>query len=253
MDITKIIIPKTSSISIPDGLITSITCEKHTLTKDEYEIINNTLNINESFLNKKLNINIRSNKNNFVGYNTGNSIYTFLGENKLKKSYEYTIDLNISNKNYSFSLKTELVPLYCKPKDVETLISTILKNTREEIDLEYEIFIISQELDETVLKDENLSEEYSQITLKKLAANMTAYNIVYRYYYSFIEELGSNETTVGTLSEKKSKYAVKLDDLLLRFERNIISLEEQLIGIKTATQSFTKAKNTDTGLNSRLW
>lgn len=253
MEVIKVITPISNNIVMPSCTITEILCNGIVLSSSEYAHQNNIIVIDEKYIGEKLIIKFTSDKKKFIGYTEKDSVYTYFGNTELKVNSEYNLSFTVDDSQHDYTVKTSLNPLLCSTKDVNILISPIVNIMNNELDLEYEIFEVSLDITENILNSENLSDEYSDSTVKKLAANMVAYNIVYKYYYSILDEIGSNETTVGTLSEKRSRYAINLDDLLRRFQRNIDSLEEQLIGTRVPSQSFTKAKNSTTGLNTRLW
>ena len=111
----------------------------------------------------------------------------------------------------------------------------------------------SIDVDEYLFDDEDTEvDEDDERYLIKLVEYKAAHNIVYKYYYNLIHEVGTFTKEVGTISETRTREAITASDLLKRFENTIDSLEALLRGEKNVG-SFVKASGSSTGLNNRVW
>lgn len=260
MQIQKYIIVSEKTLNLDEGEVISLFLNNKEISKDTYTYENTTITFSDQLFNELLNleicINIESLKDTFIGYRS-DSVYKYYSEDKvLDINSIYLLEIELPDMQKEHEIKTKLEPAFCKPRDVETLIKPVINLLDEDdFDLEYEIFLSSCDIKDTILSsDENDDEEDKKKTrlITKLTANKVAYDLIARYYYSLIERFGTKEMKVGSLSEERTITALKLDDLLKRFARNIESLEKAITGENIIT-SFVKAKKHESPLKTRLW
>lgn len=234
--------------------IESISIDGVEINDSDYEISeeNNLIILNEELLNgNKLTVVFYSNKEVLISHRADHrTLYSYYGEEVLEYNKEYNILIKDDYNCTSGNIITKFSPLYCKVRDIKKLLGGITDYLGD-IDIEMEIFLTGVNAKEELEKySEN--EKFTDALRSKLIANMTCLDIVYKYYYKLLEEAGTVHNIVGSLETKKTRLEAQLEGLKARFERNIEAILDEIRGVDNV-RSFTKARNSDTGLESRLW
>lgn len=262
MDIFKIVrVSGTSTTDLNEGTLKKIQLRN----SEEVEFVK--LDDTVTFLNGEdervidedivATIHVDGEASDIIGYN--GKLYSYFGPCSLELNKKYNLNLTVEENDFDFSVVAGYSPMYCKPKDVENLISSVL-STMGDVNLPYEIFQTSIRIDDLVeeanSKDSSSGGEKKKLTekqLKKLAANMTARDLMYNFYYDLSYKAGTKKEKIGTLEDSKQHtLLVKLKDLIGRFEANI-DIILGTIADANLISTFTKNKNGSTGLNERMW
>ena len=226
--------------------IVSISVCGRELLETEY-IVNfeeNTVCIIEGIIGEVA-IEFNNNKEKIIGF-TDKHIFNYCDNDPiLENNKRYRLEIDILNKEYVEDFETKLSPMHCKPKDIKRLLGSILEQIGD-IDLEYYIFETSREMSD-LFEDQEKDEAF----FKKLVSHKVSLDIIYQYYYTLVDEIGTDEDSVGTLKFKRQRLSVKLDDLIHRFEKIVDSLIKGSGG-KLGT-GFTKASSATTPLGERTW
>lgn len=259
MIVLKYLTPTTNEIKLNECELTSIYLNNEEISDELYSIDEDTLILNDELVDVEICLELYSNKRKLIDYR-GDCLYAYNDKesNTLTTSSKYCFDIYIKDKQYenSFEFDTKLSPMYGKVRSVTNLIQPILENLKEyktDLDIEYELFMASIDTDEYLFDDEDTEiDEDDERYLIKLVENKAAHNIVYKYYYNLIHEVGTFTKEVGTISETRTREAIVASDLLKRFENTIDSMTSLLRG-ESSVSSFVKANGSSTGLNSRVW
>lgn len=259
MIILKYLTTIVNEIELKGCELKTIYLDDEEVSSDLYSVEDDIVTIDDDLLNKEICLELIADKRKIIDYR-GDCLYTYNDKNSktLQASSKYCFDMYIRNKQYenTFEFDTKLSPMYGKPRKVTNLIQPILENLKEydtNPDIEYELFMASMDVDEYLFDDEDTEvDEDNERYLIKLVEYKAAHNIVYKYYYNLIHEVGTFTKEVGTISETRARKAITASDLLKRFENTIDSLEALLRGEKNVS-SFVKASGSSTGLKNRVW